>query len=121
MNNIFCELAYLPGLMINNNPRVSFVARHQVGTHLDPGAFSEFKLLFVLLRLFWNIFVVVVVVVVVCAMREHVVFCLSRIVHGVVCCKLRICLCRWFASSDFRRILGFPQQSVEPWRDGRYC
>lgn len=37
INNIFCALAYLPGLMMNNNPRVVFVARLAVESHLDPG------------------------------------------------------------------------------------
>lgn len=112
INNIFCELAYLPGLMMNNNPRVVFVARLAVESHLDPGIRFENLSSCLCSSGCSGTFSVVVVV---CAVREHTVFCLRSIVHGVVCCELRICLCRCFVSSDIHvndSIQGFPSRML---------
>lgn len=97
--------------MINNNPRVVFVARHAVWPHLDPGRLENLSSCLCSSGCSGTFFVVVVCVCVL--VTEHIVFCRSCTVHGVVCCDLEMCLSRWFASSGVHvndRVQGFPSR-----------
>lgn len=107
----FCELAYLPGLMINNNPRVVFVARLTVGSHLDAGRFENLSSCLCSSGCSGRFSVVVVVVV--CSERARRVLFKQ---HCLWSCALRICLCRCFASSDILvndRIQSFPSRMLD--------